>query len=192
MILRNALIAGVVAALSACGSSPQANFYTLGTAEGSAPLVQSTYVVVVSPVTVPEMLERPQIVTRIAANRVTVNEFERWASPINSEIARAVAANLTQRLAGASVLVYPQGVGLESDYKVLIDVQRFESEPGDAATIEAVWQVRPASGATRFGHSLVREVTVGPGYAALVAAHTRALAVISAEIALSIIASKRL
>jgi hypothetical protein len=191
MIFRIAWLAAFVAALGGCGSSPQSNFYTLGAAELPAPLIQSSYVVVINPVVVPEILERPQIVTRMSANQVTINEFERWASPIKSEIAQAVAVNLTRLLAGASVLTYAQGEGVAADYKVLIDVQRFESAPGDAATIEAVWQVRPARGEPRLGRSLVRQATAGPGYEALAAAHTRALAVISAEIASSIIASAR-
>ena len=72
--------------------------------------------------------------TRTGASQVTINEFERWAGPLKGEIARTIAENLTQLLGGASVFAYPQSANVEADYKVLVDVQRFDSAPGDAPT----------------------------------------------------------
>jgi len=52
--------------------------------------------------------------------------------------------------------------------------------------VEVAWQVIPAKGAARAGLSSAREATGGPGYDALVAAHGRALAAVSRDIALAI------
>ena len=187
--IKSALIAALLAAaaLVGCGSSPKANFYTLG--PGAAPAraeAKASYRIAIGAVTVPDALSRPQIVTRAGANQVTINEFERWAGPLKDEIARALAANLTQLLAGASVFAYPQSANVEADYKVFVDVQRFDSAPGDAATVEALWQVRPAKGEPKFGRSIAREATQGKDYDALVAAHGRALAAVSRDIAAAI------
>ena len=82
------------------------------------------------------------------------------------------------------------GAGLPADVNVLLYVQRFDSALGDAATVEILWLVSPAKGAGKSGHSTVREPADGPGYEALVAAHVRALAAVSRDIAAAIRATR--
>jgi len=73
------------------------------------------------------------------------------------------------------------------DYRIAIDVQRFESIQGDAAFVEAVWTVRKtAGGETRSGRTVAREPVQGQGFDALAAAHSRAIAKMSADIAAAI------
>jgi uncharacterized lipoprotein YmbA len=60
----------------------------------------------------------------------------------------------------------------------------FDSAPGVAAGLDAVWTVRGASGgAVRSGRTTVREAAQEEGYAALAAAHSRALGRMSGDIA---------
>ena len=67
---------------------------------------------------------------------------------------------------------------------MLVDIQRFDSVLGEAVTIDALWTVRRAAGgATKTGRSSVRETVSGAGFDALVAAHSRALASVSRDIA---------
>lgn len=173
-----------ILALCGCGTTPTANFYTLG--QAVAPVHndnKASYSVAIGAVTLPQAVDRPQIVTRAGENQVAFDDFERWAGPLKDEIARAIAGNLTQLLEGASVFSYPQSARVEADYKVLVDVQRFDSTLGDASSIEVLWQVRPAKGESRNGRSTVRESTGGAGYDALVSAHSRAFAAVSRDIA---------
>jgi hypothetical protein len=174
------------AVLAGCSSPPKTNFYTLSPA-ASAPAradAKVPYSVAIGPVGVPESLDRPQMVVRTGANQVSIAEFERWAGPLKSEIALAIAENLKPLLGGASVFTYPQGVN--ADVNVSLDVQRFESVLGEAATVEVLWQVRALKGAPTSGRSTVREAAGGPGYEALVAAYARALAAVSRDIAAAI------
>jgi len=179
------------ATLAGCSSPPKTNFYTLSPAAASAPAradAKVPYSVAIGPVGVPESLDRPQMVTRTGANQVSVAEFERWAGPLKNEIALAIAENLKPLLGGASVFTYPQGVN--ADVNVSVDVQRFDSVLGEAATVEVLWQVRTVKGAPRSGRSMVREAAGGAGYDALVAAHARALAAASRDIAAAIQAAR--
>ena len=187
MIRLYALIAAMfaLAQLVGCGSSPPSHFYTLSS--GAAPArseAKAQYSVAIGQVTVPEIIDRPQIVTYIAPNQVQVAELERWAGPLKSQIPRVIADNLMQMLDGAYVYFHPQNVNLNADYQVQLQVQRFDSTLGDAVTVEVLWAVRPAQGgAEKSGRSTVREPTNGSSYDALVAAYSRALTAVSRDIA---------
>ncbi len=181
----------LVAALAACSSPPKDHYYTLGS-EGSAPAPSAAAAVqapsvVVGPVTVPEAVDQPQLVVRVAANQVRVEEFHRWASSLKNEIALAIAANLVRDLGATRVWTYSPTALPDPDFQVLVDVQRFDSMPGEATVIDAVWTVRAGKGGTvKSGRSTVREAAGAAGYDALVAAHGRALARMSADIAAAI------
>lgn len=179
--------AGVLLALGGCGSSPVTHFYTLSPAAAPAPAAGAQAPsVAIGAVQLPDGLDRPQIVLRGAGNQVTYSEFERWLGALKDEIALAVAGGLRQALGGASVYAYPMSAGTSADVSVLLHVQRFDSVLGEAAAVEVLWQVVPAKGAARRGQSSVREPVDGPGYDALVAAHGRALAAVSRDIAAAI------
>ncbi len=123
---------------------------------------------------------------QVAANRVEVNEFNRWVSPLSDSIARAVAGDLVVLL-GSPEVANSQLANFVPDYRVTIDVQRFESIQGQAAVVEAVWTVRKtAGGEIRSGRTVAREAVQGRGFDALAAAHSQAIAKMSGDIAAAI------
>jgi len=181
-----ALFAALIlaAVLAGCGSSPKPSFYTLSTETAPAAGAKATYSVAVSPLTLPGALDRPQMVLRVDANRVEIDEFHRWAGPLQQELARVVAEDMAQTLGAPRVLTQSQGGAGDADYRVALEVQRFDTTPGTGVTVEAAWTVRrSAGGASRSGHALVQEPVGAKDYDALVAAHSRALARISRDIA---------
>jgi len=186
--MRRALaLAGLMLFLAACLTAQKDRFYTLNASESStAPAsgAASGYTVAVGPVTVPEIVDRPQIVVGVAPNEVTLYEQHRWAAPLQSDIARVIVANLAQQLGTARVWSAPAAARPTADYQVLVDVRRFDSIPGEAVVVDALWLIRPATGSdAKLGRSLVREPTSGSGIDALVAAHSRALTRVSQDIA---------
>ncbi len=178
-------IAFIAVIAGGCSTAPS-RFYTLDStaAPGVAPATRIA--VVVGPVSVPDTVDRPEFVVQVASNQVEVEEFNRWAAPLNDSIARAVAGNLSVLLGTPDVAVAPLA-NFSPAYRVTIDVQRFESVQGQAALIEAMWTVRSiATGKTRSGRMVAREPVQGDGFDALAAAHSRALAKISGDIAAAI------
>jgi len=172
--------------LAGCGS-PKEYLYTLSssTASGSTRALPTNALasIVVGPVTLPEVVDRPQIVVRVGPNQVALAEQHRWAASLKREIPRVIAENLAQLLGSGLVSSYEQEVGARADIQVLLDVKRFDATVGEAATIESFWTIRRASGQPTTGRSVVREPIGGDGYDGLVAAHSRALAALSREIA---------
>jgi uncharacterized protein len=179
-------IALLAAVSSGCGTTAPSRFYTLdptAVSDGAAPV---NYPIMVGPVSVPAAVDRPEFVVETAPNRVDVDEFNRWAAPLNDAVAQAVAGDLVKLLGTPNVAAAPLA-NFDPAYRVTIDVQRFDSVPGQAAMIEAVWAVRrTAGGETRSGRTVAREAVAGDSFDALAAAHSRALAKMSGDIATAI------
>ncbi len=169
--LHTALAALAAAALAGC-ASPPSRFYTLSDALASssassasspqAPMAAATaattaspaipagapaapYALEVSPVSVPEQVDRPQIVVTRGGGRVDILEESRWAAPLKTELTSAISRDLTQRLGAMDVYGLPRADGL-AVYRVATSVQRFESVPGEQAALTAVWSVRRVPG----------------------------------------------
>jgi len=153
------------------------------TADGQSP---ATYGVVIGTVSVPAVMDRPQLVVQVAPNRVEIDEFNRWAAPLAESIAEAVAANLSVLL-GTPNVATAQRESFAPAYRVTLDVQRFDTVPGEGVTIEAVWAVRGAGGDhSRAGRTVAHENVQQKGIDVLVAAHSLALAQLSRDIAAAI------
>jgi uncharacterized lipoprotein YmbA len=177
----------VVATFVGCASR-KADFYTLSVeARPDSARSTETISVVVGAVSVPELIDRPQIVIRGGANQVDIDEFARWAEPLKSQIPRVIAADLAQVLNSPRVSVYPIAGNPASGYRVRADVERFDAAPGEAVTVDVTWSVSPpGQGTPLSGRTIVREPCTGAGYGALVAAWSRALAAVSRDIAAAI------
>jgi len=169
-------------ALAACASTPPSRFYTLaGSPVPAAP--SNALSIVVGPVTIPAVVDRPEIVVTVGENEVWLDEFNRWASPLADAIAIATAENLGAQLATARSTPLVQSA-VEADIRVSVDVQRFESAPGSYALLDAVFTVRrTADGRTATGRTTQREPAADKSYEALAAAHSRAMARLAADIA---------
>ena len=173
----------IFVALGAGCASPASRFYTLSAANAPA-ATSSNLSMVVGPVSVPAVVDRPQIVVSTGPNQVRLDEFNQWASPLQNGIARVVTENLVAMLGTPRVVLFSQTLGMDADYRAAIEVQRFESAPGEAATLDAVWTVsRAKDGKSQTGRTTVREVASDKNYEALAAAHSRGLARLSRDIA---------
>jgi uncharacterized protein len=170
--------------LAGCATSPASKFYTLSAVQNVEQSSNAAQVAIaIDPITVPELVDRSQIVTKLDANRVSIDEFARWAEPLKSQIPRVLAADLAQFIPGAIVSTYPQRVD-DNAYRVSVDVQSFDASTNGAVTLAVIWSVRaPNRGERVSGRSVVHETADGPGYDALVKAHSRALASVASDIA---------
>ena len=169
--------------VAGCASTPTSRFYTLSAANGSA-ATTSNVSIAVGPVTVPAVVDRPQIVVNMGPNQVRVEEFNRWAAPLQNNIARVVVDNLVFMLGTPLVTSSAQTLSAEADYRAAVEVQSFQSTPGEAAVLDAVWTVRRSKdGKAETGRTTVREAVREQSYDALAAAHSRAVARLSQDIA---------
>jgi uncharacterized lipoprotein YmbA len=180
--MKRFLIVFAVLAVAACASTPPSRFFTLSGARAPASPT-STLSIVVGPVTIPAVVDRPEIVVTVGENEVWLDEFNRWASPLADAIALSVAENLGAQLATPRATSLVQSA-VDADYRVAIEVQRFESAPGSYALLDTVYTVRRTSdGRTATGRVTAREAPGDKSYEALAAAHSRAMSRLAADIA---------
>ena len=177
--------------LSGCGGTgPREQFYVLGL-DGSVPTralaapasTAAPSTIFVGPVTVPESVDRSQMVLRTSANQVEIADFHRWAEPLKSAIPRVIAETLTRELGNVRVMSARQASGAPADQRVAVEIQRFDSSLDQGAAIEALWTVTPAKGAAKTGRSSVQEPNASRDAAGVAAAHSRALDRIGRDIA---------
>jgi uncharacterized lipoprotein YmbA len=174
--------------VSGCAvTSLPVDFYTLSPASASeTPAANCSDVVIgIGPVLWPQYLDRPQIVTRLSPNRISFDEFHRWAGPLDENFEGVLIDNLSKRLQTDYVIKSPGKLPYKPRYQVQIRIDQFDGQPGDAVTLKAAWSVvDPNSGKEPALHqSLIREATAGEGYENMVVAASTAVAELSRQIA---------
>ena len=172
--------------LLGCSSSPKTHYYTFNTPPDTRTAATGP-LILIGPVTLPDLVDRPQLVLRSNDNQVEISDTHRWAQSLKGEIARALAANLALEADTPRAYLLSQATGEEADLRIAVDILRFESAPGSHAAIEAQWSVRQ-KGINKpiIARSVVRENVEGKSHEALVAAHSRAIAKLSREIAMTL------
>jgi uncharacterized protein len=169
-------------ALAACASAP-IQFYTLhdGQASQARPAGvdagQSLRPLYLASLSLPERVDRPQLVVRKSAEQVQILEQHVWAEPLKQAFGRGLAAEL--RTQGFDLVASRAAVP-----QLSVTVLNFEAWPGKEVLLEVEWQVKDADGKLLLRREMSwRETSLGADTAALVAAHRRALAQCGLEIA---------
>lgn len=174
--------------LAACGSvSP--NYYTLATStprpDAEAAFAVSPLVFAVGPVQMPDYVDRPQIVTRQSDYQLALAENDYWAAPLDDLVPRVLVEDLQRRLPGSRVVGFPQVAGPNFNYRVAVDIGRFDVDANGIATIAARWQIYAATAprAVVVDDSLLQTRGDGSGHAAAVAALSNGLGELGDRIA---------
>lgn len=182
---KNFIAAFAALLLSACATVAKDHFYTLDAISPPASVVKSAphYRIAVGPVHVPEMADRPEMVIRQGPNRVKVLEEHRWAQSLKSGIAHVLAADLDMRLDDAQVTSAEDYASRNANYRITVDIERFDATPGDAVAVEAMWTIFDSGGKPlKTGRSAAQDPIRGNDYAAVAAAYSQALSSIANDI----------
>lgn len=174
-----------VALLAGCGGKLP-TFYMLSP-EGPLPSGGGTGIGV-GPISLAEYVDRQNIVVQSGPNTLELAESHLWAGDLDNSVARVVATNLGRRLGTGNVRTYPWQRDSEIDYQVAIDIRQFIAGNDGYAHIEASWRVYslPGSKLVRSKTFTGREAIASEDYEAVVAAQSRLLGKLSADIAAGI------
>ena len=142
--LNGFILLSVSALLTACASTPT-NFYTLE-AQSRPPVATSTSsvkktLIGIGPLTLPALLDRKGIVTRAENNSVQIAEFDQWAAPLQNNVIAVLSKNVATLQPNAIVRAYPWSPYGNVDYRVIVDISRFDTQLGKSANLEASWAI---------------------------------------------------
>jgi uncharacterized protein len=130
-------------------------------------------------VTVPEYLDRPQVLTRKGAAGLAALPGLRWAEPLAEAVPRALREDLAQRLGAQRVWTTPVPAGVSVQRQLRVELLGFEAdEARQQVRLSARWTLIQPGGVQPSQGSTVIEVPVltMAGADALAAAHRLAIA----------------
>jgi uncharacterized protein len=181
--VRTILIASILASvLAGCASAP-VHYLTLVPAASERSAADGAPLGALVSVTIPNQVDQPELVIRLSDGSMALLESERWIAPLRDEIRIALTLALTQQWDATPAAPGAQRSAFPAS-RVNIDVQRFDSVPGQYVLFEAVWTLtRPDSpGNKTVCRSSIRN-PVGNGYPAIAIAHQAAISELASQIA---------
>jgi uncharacterized protein len=181
--------------LGGCATSPPARYYTLAPLQPPEARAASVpaFTVAVGPVINPDLLQRPQIATRTSDHQISFSDFHKWAGTLADETKRVLAVNLNALLSGERAAVTTDDMAIDPDYRVVVNINRFDGLPGGSVWLNAVWTLKEQKGkmAIAVNQSVIEEPVGGQGYPDLVSAQSRAIGQLSREIAAGIAKARK-
>jgi len=144
--------------VSGCSSlAPPPTLYVLEAPAAAAPAAPKAapagtgrrLAVALGPVTVPDYLDRTDIVRRATGNRLEFNADERWAEPLRAGLQRLLIAALAERLGPGYWVTAGTGRLSQIDIEVPVDIEAFEEDASGRAVLTASWEIRAGAHVTR-------------------------------------------
>jgi len=204
MVIRTRLVVIAATAAMALGPAgcvslkrtPEARFFVLRSLveppEAPAPPTPAGLVGVL-PVRLPGHLERPQLVTWAGPGELRIDEYLRWAEPIDAGVGRTLAENLDALLPAHPVIRSPWPAAVTPFCRVRVDLRVFGLQESGEVRLEGRWMLLPGKGerplvhrSTSLQHGPLPAGTGGVDASAGVEAMSALLADLAKEIAAAV------
>lgn len=181
-------LGGMLLFAGCTGKSPKADFYTLNALPASssaASTLSQEIAIAVGPVSLPAELDRKQIVTRDAGNRIKVAELHRWVGPLQDNITSVLTTNLAALLGTKRIAPYNRENLFPFTHHVVFNVNRFDGWPAGEILLDVTWSIKKngVSEPLLVQRTEIRQPVTTADYDGLIAAQSEALAEISSRIA---------
>jgi hypothetical protein len=184
------LVCGVLAgALAACGHSPPTRFFTLDAVPATTPtgVTAPAAPVQLDAVHIPPALDRPQLVTQTAPNRLGVSDQDRWGAPLGQMMRRTLAQDLQTRLPRGA-FIFPDAPHPAGARALVVTVLQVTATPAGRVDMEANWSLLSAGSARpERSENLTLSAAAAPGPAGEAQALSTALGELSDHIAAAVL-----
>ena len=127
--------------LTACSTTPPTHFYVLEALPHTARANSQALAIGIGPITLPALLDRKQMVTRLYDNRVQLAEFHQWAEPLKDTLPRVIVKNLAELQPSYVFRAYPWSAYGNVDYRIIIDIDSFAAETKKTVKLSASWAI---------------------------------------------------
>ena len=191
--LSKLIIAGVIGLLTACASTPPTHFYTLEAQSQHQIVISSVnakkLLIGIGPLSLPALLDRRQIVTRTENNNIEMADFDQWAAPLKDNVIAVLSKNVAILQSNMIIRPYPWSVYGNMDYRVIIDITRFDTQRGKSANLEANWAIMEEKNHTIIsnGQTKVEQRLADESYKSVVQGLNKLLSDFSQQISLALV-----
>lgn len=129
-------------ALCAGCRSPEVRFYMMPTPppnEGERP---DGFAVVIAPIEVPHVIDRPQVVWREGKTIMNADDYHRWGASLPAEIRRALMEHLRALLQSDTIVAEPADLPGPDTLRLTVFIQQLDARPNGRVDLRAVYTVR--------------------------------------------------
>jgi len=187
---KRTLLAAMLCVLTACaGNKRPTQYYLLKPLNLRDIQQQGTEgnVIGIGPVSLPQYLDRPQIITFTDDYTLSISEFHQWAEPLQNNFTRILIENLSALLPNSRFEAYPWKSSIKTNHQVTVSIDHFDLNT-NTALLSAHWTIETARNRIIQRHYSTRIEKPLPDtqYKSKISTLSKLLALLSLEIAESI------
>jgi uncharacterized protein len=171
--------------LASCAAQPPTYFYDLTSqVVETENKLDEKITLGVGPITLPQLLDRPGIVSRHSETGVNVASFHIWAGELEPTFTRVLTDSIATSLQHQTVWASPWDNRFRPEYQLRVFVDRFSGEINGSVQLSLSWSLLGDYGQTVIStHRYRANVESGKGYQGYVDALNELLAGFADEVA---------
>lgn len=140
--------------MAACANQHPTHYYSLGmqAAQTQGYHLPEQINLGILPVKLPNMLDRPGIVTKKNGPEIQVASHHIWAGDLKENLTLTISELLAQQLHTDKVTSGPWNARFRPEYQLQIEFQKFIGKRGERAYLKAHWELLADFGKVRLYH----------------------------------------
>jgi len=184
--IRTLLVVLCVVLLASCAAQPPTHYYDLTSqAMASENAISTDITLGIGPVTLPQLLDRPGIVSRHHSTGINVASYHVWAGELEPTFTRVLADSISTTLQHETIWASPWDNRFRPQYQLRLFVDRFSGELNGSVTLSLTWTLLADYGQQVIStHRYRASIESGQGYEGYVNALNQLLADFAGEVSL--------
>lgn len=181
---RHLTLLAAVVLLTACATTPPAQHYLLSPlATASVSSTEGGKRLGIGTISLPDYLNRPQLIIRTEGGRLLMRADERWGEPLEDGVRRVLAENLSHLLGPGRLVFLPAAAGITVDTRLQLEITAFDASIPPEIQLSARWSLSQSQGTASLHESRIRLPLASNDTATRIAAMNQALLKLAGEIA---------
>ncbi len=178
----------LVLLISACGTSPKTNFYLLSSDHELKSKVTGDLSIGIWKVNLPELIDRPEIVTRTGQYTISLADFHQWAGGLENNVSMLIAEELSHNLNTGYIDISPWSSYRDLDYQIKVHIRKFEGQLEGQSKLEGAYIILDGKGNKKIYEEtfVLIEKIKGGNYSDMVSAMSRLVIRLSAQISTAV------
>ena len=133
-------LSGSLMAMPSCAVQPNTHYYDLAVQPNSVTADLNRRIHLgVGPISFPDVLERPGVVTRTSPVNIKVSNYHVWAGSLEQAFTRVLGESLAHNLSQNGVWAFPWDTRFRPEYQVRGVVSQFSGEAGGTVRLKLQW-----------------------------------------------------